>query len=83
MRLETFGRAEATRNIRTESGVSRSMALTDEEKQRIREEEMVRLLAREEYQSQRRQRAAAPIAIVATCVVLTVLVLAFTILRTV
>src|SRR5215468_10463955 len=67
MRLETFGRAEATRNIRTESGVSRSMALTDEEKQRIREEEMVRLMAREEYQSKRRQRAPAPIAIVATC----------------
>jgi hypothetical protein len=59
------------------------MALTDDEKQRIREEELVRLLARDEYQTRKRQRNMMPIAIGGTCMVMAVLMLAFSILRTV
>jgi hypothetical protein len=59
------------------------MALTDEEKQRIREEELVRLLARDEYQTRKRQRTLTPIAIGGMCVVVAFLIFAFSILRTV
>ena len=75
--------ASRNRNIRTGTGVLYAVALTDEEKQRIREEEMIRLMAREEYQSRRRHRTLAPIAILTTCVVVAALIFAFTILRTV
>ena len=59
------------------------MALTDEEKQRIREEERVRLLARDEYQTRKRQRTLTRIAIGGMSVVVAVLMFAFSILRTV
>jgi hypothetical protein len=58
------------------------MALTDEEKQRIREEELVRLLARDEYQT-RKRRTLAPVVIGAVSAVVAVLIFAFSILRTV
>ena len=58
------------------------MALTDEEKQRIREEELVRLLARDEYQT-RKRRTLTPIAIGGMSVIVAVLIFAFSILRTV
>lgn len=58
------------------------MALTDEEKQRIREEELVRLLARDEYQT-RKRRTLTPVVIGAVSAVVAVLILAFSILRTV
>src|SRR5215469_16277160 len=63
--------------------LARCMALTDDEKQRIREEELVRLLAREEYQSRKRQRTVAPFAIGGVCVLVAALMFAFTILRTI
>jgi len=83
MPLNNVGASRNTRNIRTGTGVLHSVALTDEEKQRIREEEMIRLMAREEYQSRRRHRTLAPIAILTTCVVVAALIFAFTILRSV
>ena len=59
------------------------MALTDDDKQRIRDEELTRLLVRDEYQTRKRQRNLMPIAIGGTCLVMAVLILAFSILRTV
>jgi hypothetical protein len=59
------------------------MALTDDEKQRIHEEELVRLLARDEYQTRKRQRNLTPLIIGGTSVVVAVLMLAFSILKTV
>jgi len=59
------------------------MPLTDEEKQRIREEELVRLQARDEYQGRNRNRTIAPVAMGLSVFVVAALMIAFNLLRTV